>query len=178
MKISRRNALALLAASAPGVTTNVLAQQRPGQAQPQTTRANVKADTGDAGVRARKNQFTVGLASGQIEGLYPRFAAELQKVLDDGDNLRVLPYLAYGAASNVEDLLYLRGVDIAFTQSDVLEYYKTQLKTPNLRERIGYILRLYNTEVHILAGPDIRKIEDLRDKKVSFGPAEIGRAHV
>lgn len=154
------------------LATGAHAQQAPQQrAQPQSARANVSSDTSEAGVRLRKNQFTVGVASGQIEGLYPRFAAELQRVLDDGDNLRVLPYLAYGAASNVEDLLYLRGVDIAFTQSDVLEYYRTVLKVPNLENRISYILRLYNTEVHILAGPDIKTIEDLQGKKVSFGPA-------
>src|SRR4051794_10194376 len=63
-------------------------------------------------IRNRKNAWTVGIASGQLEGLYPRFAAEIARVLDDGDNLRTLPFLAYGAASNVEDLLYLRGVDV------------------------------------------------------------------
>ncbi len=125
---------------------------------------------GENAIRNRKNAWTVGLASGQLEGLYPRFAADIARVLDDGDNLRVLPFLAYGAASNVEDLLYLRGVDVAFTQSDVLEYFRTQLKVNNLQDRISYLLRLYTTEVHILAGPDIKTMEDLRGKKVSFGP--------
>lgn len=138
----------------------------PALAQPLKPGAN---DSENA-IRNRKNAFTVGLASGQLEGLYPRFAAEIARVLDDGDNLRVLPFLAYGAASNVEDLLYLRGVDVAFTQSDVLEYFKTQLKTANLQNRISYLMRLYTTEVHILAGPDVKNIEDLRGKKVSFGP--------
>lgn len=128
------------------------------------------ANDPEAAIRNRKNAFTVGLASGQLEGLYPRFAAEIARILDDGDNLRVLPFLAYGAASNVEDLLYLRGVDVAFTQSDVLEYFRTQLKVTNLQNRISYLMRLYTTEVHILAGPDIKTIEDLRGKKVSFGP--------
>lgn len=121
-------------------------------------------------IRIRKNAWTVGLASGQLEGLYPRFAAEIARVLDDGDNLRVLPYLAYGAAANVEDLLYLRGVDVAFTQSDVLEYFKSERKISNLGTRISYLMRLYTTEVHILAGPNIKTIEDLRGKPVSFGP--------
>jgi hypothetical protein len=39
-----------------------------------------------------------------------RFADELAKVLDDGDNLRILPMVSYGAASNPDDLLYLRSV--------------------------------------------------------------------
>ena len=32
-----------------------------------------------------------------------RIADELGKVLDDGDNLRVLPMVSYGAASNLDD---------------------------------------------------------------------------
>ena len=92
-------------------------------------------------------------------------------MLDDGDNLRVMPILAYGAASNLEDLLYLRGVDVAFTQSDVFEYFRTQRKIPDLTQRVQYIMRLYNTELHILARPEIKSFEDLRGKKVSFGPA-------
>jgi TRAP-type uncharacterized transport system substrate-binding protein len=118
----------------------------------------------------RKNAWTVGLISGQLEGLYPRFAAEMQKVLDDKDELRVMPILAYGAASNVDDLLYTRGIDVAFTQSDVLAYFKTQRNIANLGERIHYIASLYSTEVHILARPEIKTIQDLRGKTVSFGP--------
>ena len=125
----------------------------------------------EADLRARRNAWTVGLESGQLEGLYPRLASEIQKVLDDGDNLRVMPILAYGAASNLEDLLYLRGVDVAFTQSDVFEYFRTQRKIPDLTQRVQYIMRLYNTELHILARPEIKSFEDLRGKKVSFGPA-------
>ncbi len=125
----------------------------------------------EAAIRERKNAWTIGLDSGQLEGLYPRFAAEIAKVLDDGDNLRVLPILGYGAASNLEDLLYLRGVDVALTQSDVFEFFKTQRQTPRLEKRVQYLIRLYNTELHILAGPNIKNIADLRGKKVSFGPA-------
>jgi TRAP-type uncharacterized transport system substrate-binding protein len=118
----------------------------------------------------RKNAWTVGLISGQLEGLYPRFAAEMQKVLDDKDELRVMPILAYGAASNVDDLLYTKGVDVAFTQADVLLHFRTERNIPNLAERLHYISALYSTEVHILARPEIATIQDLKGKKVSFGP--------
>jgi TRAP-type uncharacterized transport system substrate-binding protein len=98
-------------------------------------------------------------------------ADELAQVLDDGDNLRVVPIVTYGAASNLDDLLYLRQVDVVMTQSDVFEYFRTQRKTPNLAQRIHYIIRLPVSEMHVLAGADIKSIEDLRGKKVSFGPA-------
>jgi TRAP-type uncharacterized transport system substrate-binding protein len=99
------------------------------------------------------------------------FANELAQVLDDGDNLRVVPIVTYGAASNLDDLLYLKQVDVAVTQSDVFEYFRTQRKISNLEYRVNYILRLPVSEVHILARSDVKSIEDLRGKKVSFGPA-------
>jgi TRAP-type uncharacterized transport system substrate-binding protein len=95
-------------------------------------------------------------------------------VLDDGDNLRVLPIVSFGAASNLDDLLYLRGVDLAITQSDVFEYFRTQRKTPGLDKRVHYILRLPISELHILARDDVKTLEDLRGKKVNFGPAGTG----
>src|SRR4249919_3281039 len=102
-------------------------------------------------IRERKNAWTVGVAGGLIDGTYMRFADELAKALDDGDNLRVLPMVTYGAASNLDDLLYLRGVDVAITQSDVFEYFRTERKTANLENRINYIIRLPTSEMHVLA---------------------------
>ena len=73
-----------------------------------------------------------------------------------------------------DDLLYLRGVDVAITQSDVFEYFRTERKTPNLQNRVHYLLRLPIAELHVLAKTDIRSLEDLRRKKVNFGPAGSG----
>jgi TRAP-type uncharacterized transport system substrate-binding protein len=126
--------------------------------------------TPDEEIKQRKNAWTVGMVGGLMEGTYMRFAHEIAKVLDDGDNLRVLPIVSYGAAGNLDDLLYLRGVDVAVTQSDVFEYFRTVRKTPNLDQRVNYIIRLPISEVHILARQDIRTIEDLRGKKVNLGP--------
>src|SRR6476660_7359989 len=128
----------------------------------------------DAAIKQRKNAWTVGVTGGLIDGTYMRFADELGKVLDDGDNLRILPMVSYGAASNLDDLIYLRGVDLAVTQSDVFEYFRTERKTPNLQSRVQYILRLPIAELHILAKTDIHSLEDLRGKKVNFGPAGSG----
>src|SRR5215831_19093563 len=118
-------------------------------------------------VRERKNAATVGVAGGLLSGTYMKFADELAQVLDDGDKLRVLPIVTYGAASNLDDLLYLRGVDIAVTQSDVFEYFRTQRKIANLEKRVQYIIRLPVSEMHVLARDEIKSIQDLRGKKVN-----------
>jgi TRAP-type uncharacterized transport system substrate-binding protein len=121
-------------------------------------------------LKQRQNNWTVGIAGGNMDGTYLRFADELGKVLDDGDELRVLPTISRGAAANLQDLLYLRGIDVAFTQSDVFEYFRTQRKTPNLETRVQYIIRLPVAELHVTARADIRTLEDLRGQKVVFGP--------
>jgi TRAP-type uncharacterized transport system substrate-binding protein len=121
-------------------------------------------------LKQRQNNWTVGIAGGNMDGTYLRFADELGKVLDDGDELRVLPTISRGAAANLQDLLYLRGIDVAFTQSDVFEYFRTQRKTPNLDTRVQYIIRLPVAELHVTARADIRTLEDLRGQKVVFGP--------
>jgi TRAP-type uncharacterized transport system substrate-binding protein len=138
-----------------------------GQAVPK----NIEEGGPEAALRAKKNQWTIGVAGGILSGTNMTFADELAQVLDDGDNLRIIPMVTYGAAQNLDDLLYLRGVDVAMTQSDVFEYFRTQRKTPNLDQRVHYIMRLPVSEMHVLARRDIRSLEDLRGKKVNFGPA-------
>ena len=128
----------------------------------------------DADLRARKNGWTVGIAGGLLSGTYMRFVDEMASALNDGDNLRILPVVSYGAASNLDDLLYLRGIDAAVTQSDVFEYFRTQRKTANLDSRVQYIIRLPIAELHILARNEVQSLEDLRGKKVNFGPAGTG----
>lgn len=114
------------------------------------------------------NASTVGLAGGLLEGSFIRYAADLAKVLDDGDNLRVIPLVTYGAVGNVRDLLDLKGVDVAITQADALDYFRRDLKIPNIEKRIQYISPLYFADVHIYARPEIKNIEDLRGRKVAF----------
>ena len=104
----------------------------------------------DAAMRERKNAWTVGIAGGLLSGSYMRFADEIGSALNDGDNLRILPIVSFGAASNLEDLLYLHGVDAAITQSDVFEYFRTQRKTANLENRVQYVIRLPISELQVL----------------------------
>ena len=144
------------------------------RANAQAVPKSIQEGGAEYNLKMRRNNWTVGVAGGQLSGTYMTFANELAEVLDDGDNLRILPIVSYGAASNLDDLLYLRGVDVAVTQSDVFEYFQTQRKTAGLQSRVHYITRLPVSEVHIMAKRNIRSIEDLRGKKVNFGPAGSG----
>jgi TRAP-type uncharacterized transport system substrate-binding protein len=134
-------------------------------ARAQTVPKALEEGGSDAAMKLRKNNWTVGVAGGQLSGTYMTFANELAEVLDDGDNLRVLPIVTYGAASNLDDLLYLRNVDVAVTQADVFEYFRTQRKIANLASRVNYIIRLPVSEMHVLARADVTSIEDLAEKR-------------
>lgn len=116
----------------------------------------------------------MGIVGGLFSGTYMRLVDDMASALNDGDKLRILPIVSYGAAGNLDDLLYLHGVDAAITQSDVFEYFQTVRKTPNLDRRVQYIIRLPISELHILARDDVQRLEDLRGKKVNFGPAGTG----
>jgi len=165
-------ALSLVAAFAAvglGIGARNLSFRTPAHAQ--AIPKSLEAGGSESELRLRKNQWTVGVAGGLLSGSYMMFADEMAQVLDDGDNLRIIPIVTYGAASNLDDLLYLRGIDVAVTQSDVFEYFRTQRRTANLESRVNYIVRLPLSEMHILARTDVNSIADLQGKKVNFGPA-------
>jgi TRAP-type uncharacterized transport system substrate-binding protein len=154
-----------------GLGIGALGPSVPTPVQAQAIPKSLEEGGTDAALRARKNEWTVGVAGGLLSGSNMTFADELAQVLDDGDNLRIIPLVTYGAASNLDDLLYLRGVDVAVTQSDVFEYFRTQRKTFNLEGRINYIIRMPTSEMHVLARTEVNSLADLRGKKVNFGPA-------
>ena len=83
----------------------------------------------------RINRWTVGLAGGLLEGAPIRLATEIARVVNDGENLHVLPIVTRGPTENVNDLLYLKGVDMAIINSDSLEEYKSQV--PDIQQRLN-----------------------------------------
>lgn len=121
------------------------------------------------------NAWTVGVAAGQLEGAPIRFASDIARVVDDGDNLHVLPIVTRGPAENLEALLYLRGVDVAIINSDALEPFKAAV--PDLQKRITYILSLFPSELHVFVRPEIKSLDDLKGKKVNFNTQGTAAAY-
>ncbi len=120
------------------------------------------------------NSGTVGIISGGVTGTYVRFASDLSNALDDGYEHRVLAVLGKGSVRNIEDLLMLKGIDIAIVQSDVLDFYRDSMLFPNVEKKIAYITKLYNEEVHLLARKDFTQAADLSGRKVNFGTQGSG----
>jgi uncharacterized protein len=122
----------------------------------------------------RVNRGTVGIISGPVSGTYARFAQDLSDVLDDPGRIRVLAVLGKGSEQNIKDLLYLRGIDVAIVQSDVLTEFRNRNPITNIERRISYVTQLYNEELHILAQKEITSLKDLAGKKVNVGQTGSG----
>jgi TRAP-type uncharacterized transport system substrate-binding protein len=112
------------------------------------------------------NAWTVGLAAGLLEGAPLRLSSEMARVVDDGENLHVLPIVTRGPTENVNSLLYLRGIDLAIINTDALDEYRIQV--PDIRKHVTYLLNLFPSEMHVFVRPEIQSLKDLAGKKVNF----------
>ena len=131
--------------------------------------APTAAAAGEKSKAADINNWTIGIAGGFFEGTFIRFAVELAKGLDDGENLRILPIVSYGGNENINDLLYLKGVDVAITYTDTFELYKKSGRVKDIEQRINYISQLLLGELYVFARPEIATVKDLEGKTVSLG---------
>jgi TRAP-type uncharacterized transport system substrate-binding protein len=152
----------------------VLALQ-PTQADAQSQSAPVPRALTYEQQQGKINAWTVGLAAGLIEGAPLRLAAEMARVVDDGDNLHVLPIVTRGPTENMNSLLYLRGIDLAIINSDSLEEYRVQF--PEIRQHVTYLLSLFPSELHVFVRPEIQSLQDLAGKKVNFNTLGTAAAY-
>jgi hypothetical protein len=82
-------------------------------AEPSKARKIGRSEVGAAAVPASRlgdasKQNTAGVISGNISGMYLAVASDLSDVLDDGDNLRILPIIGKGGGQNIRDVRFLR----------------------------------------------------------------------
>lgn len=145
-----------------------------GAASAQTVTA---APQSDATLRRLVNQSTIGLAAGQLEGAPLRFATELARAVDDGNNMRVLPVVTRGPFENVQDLIYLQGIDAAIIYGDVLDKFRKDKSIKDVDKRINYITHLFPSEVHVFVRPEIKSLADLAGKPVNFNTQGTAAAY-
>jgi ABC-type amino acid transport substrate-binding protein len=81
-------------------------------------------------------------------------------------NVRVMPISGHGGAANVRDLLYLRGVDLAVVNSDVLALLDLTGQYPDARRRLRFVTHLFDQKVFLVVRNDINTIEDLRGRRL------------
>ena len=126
-------------------------------------------------MRDEVNAGLVGIISAGMEGTEFGETTDLAASLDGSrDHLRILPIAGKGAFQNATDIVFARGVDIGIIQSDVLAALKREPPFPGIENYLRYITKLYDEELHVLAGTQIQSVEDLASQKVNFGARDSG----
>jgi len=133
-----------------------------------------KPQLGTLGERINSN--TIAIVSGNPNATYMTIAYDMSAVLDDGDEFRILPVIGKGGGQNIKDVRFLKGVDLGITQSNLLPYYKKTNELGYLDDKIVYIAKLFNEELHIVVREDsgITSIEQLNGKRVNYSDTGSG----
>ena len=122
---------------------------------------------GSADTKKALNANTLTLISGTIGGTYVQFGADLASVLDDNNELRVLPIIGRGSVQSVADILFLQGVDLGIVRADTLDYLEKKGFATGIKKQFVYVTKLYNEEMHVIASKSIRSLRDLDGRTVS-----------
>lgn len=148
---------------------NAAAQQAQ-QHRPPPANAAVVGNLPD---REALNSGTVTVITAPIGGPMSVMGSDMAAVLDEGENLRVLPILGKGSAQNLVDIIMLKNIDMGFVATDALEFVKTEYNIPDIAQRVRYIAQLFHNDVHIVARREIRSLQDLNGRRV-FAERSIG----
>src|SRR5690348_5885399 len=116
---------------------------------------------GSVSTKQAINANTVTLITGTIGGTYVQFGADLASVLDDGNNLRVLPIVGRGSVQSVADILLLQGVDLGIVRSDTLDYLERKGFAKDIKKQFTYVTKLYNEEMQVITPKSIPTLKDL-----------------
>jgi uncharacterized protein len=123
------------------------------------------------GIADRMNANTVALVSGALGGTYLNVAYDLATVLNNGDAFRVMPMVSNGTLQNFRDVRFLKGVDLGIGEANLLKHVVRSNELGPLDEKLRYIVKLFNEEVHIVvrANSGINSFADLNGKRVNVG---------
>lgn len=133
-------------------------------------------DAGSMSATAASAESTpITIIAGAPEETSFTIANDLATAFGETSGPRILTVVGRGSLANMSDLTSHQNIDLAITQTDTLEQMKAAGKLgPALNARIGIVAKLHDAELHILAGQNIEKIEDLAGKTVNFTPAGSG----
>ena len=127
-------------------------------------------------INARVNSNTLAVISGNLNATYISIAYDLSAVLDDGDNLRILPVIGKGGGGNIRDVRFLKGIDLGITQANLLNVFQRTKELGPINDKIVYLAQLFNEEMHLIVRADsgLTSIEQLAGKKVNFSDMGSG----
>ena len=139
-----------------------------------TASAQLKPQTYDQKKR-EANDISVAIINSGLSCTCARFSEDMRNVVNDlrPDGSGFARSRRWGLAEP-EDVLFLKGIDMGIVDQDNLGLLKK--KDPKLyadiEQRVQYITKLYNAELHVVARNDIKSLADLKGKRVNFNVKE------
>jgi TRAP transporter TAXI family solute receptor len=120
-------------------------------------------------IKQRVNENVLFLMGGQPGATFNQLANDIAVVVSDENNLRVLSVDGGAAVQNIEDVLFLRNIDMALTTQEAMNYLKTSGELGSgLEQQLTYIAPLFPNPLQILARGGANTIKDLSGKRVNF----------
>jgi TRAP transporter TAXI family solute receptor len=142
------------------------------ESQRQTSAQSQKPAVSYEEKKRQANDISVSVVVSGLTCTCARFAEDMRNVVNDlsPDGVRILPVLGVGGLQNVNDVLFLKNIDMGVVDEDNLRLLKKKdpVLYANIEQRVQYITKLYNSEFHVLARDEIKSYDDLRGKKVNF----------
>ena len=116
------------------------------------------------------NQSTVGLLASQPS--LSEDVLEMANAMDHTDGLRVLPIIGRGSLQSINDLLFLRGVDVALLSSDSLAFVKKHDLYKDETGKLAYLAKLATLNVVVVARKEIAGVEQPGRHESCHGPCQ------
>src|SRR2546428_4069137 len=109
--------------------------------------------------KRQANDTAVTVVVSGISCTCARFTEDIRNVVNDlgPDGVRVLPVLGVGGLQNLNDVLFLKNMDMAVVDEDHLRLLQKQHPrlNANVEQHVQYITKLYNSEFHALSRHEI-----------------------
>jgi uncharacterized protein len=159
----------------PAIRTDAARPQRKLVRSNRTRRASLD-NRAISGLSDRVNNNTVVVIAGGLASTDLAVAHELAGVLDDGDNLRILPMVGAGGGRNIRDVRFMKGIDLGIAQSNLLARLRASSEIGAIDDKIVYLTKLFNEEMHLIVRADstVTAIDQLAGRAVNLGDAGSG----
>jgi len=120
----------------------------------------------------------IGIMAGGIGTTTARLAEDLSRTMSGKSSVQIRAMLGKGSEQSINDLLYLRGVDLAFVNADILANIRITKPNHPALGNLAYLAKVTDSELHLLVRKDsgINDIYDLKTKKISVGNKGSGSA--
>ncbi|MEM7241356.1 MAG: TAXI family TRAP transporter solute-binding subunit [Pseudomonadota bacterium] len=128
--------------------------------------------------QAQNTNQSIGIMAGAWGDTSTVLGEELGRAIDGWSGVNVKVMFGRGSEQNIDDLLFLRGVDFAFLNTDVMTNLRISNPDHPALDALAYLTKVADAEMHLLVRKDsgINSIQDLRGRRVSYGNVGSGSA--